>query len=111
MRSWRTRFTGAGLALVAFLTLTAEDLTVTQSEIDCEQAVAHLANCCPGFPTSQFHCIQKACEATPDFTVSESQCIVQQDCDAIRAAGWCAISTDDLVPRTDGGSVIRPVCQ
>ena len=65
MRATRRSFRGVGLALLAFFTLTAETLALDEKELECEQAVAHLASCCDGFDRHAVNCTYTACSSTP----------------------------------------------
>lgn len=67
-----------------------------EDELDCEQAVAHLASCCPAFDPSLVDCTYSStCGITyPALNVDESQCIVGLSCEAIVAAGLCERTQD-----------------
>jgi len=62
-----------------------------EDELECEEAMAHLDSCCPGFDLDQVECIHGfACDdVTPDLAVSESQCIRALDCEQIRERDLC----------------------
>jgi hypothetical protein len=61
-------------------------------EIECEEATAHLHDCCGGFDPSNFHCkYVEGCDSTthPDLSIQTSVCIQDQSCDALKARGLC----------------------
>lgn len=101
------RLPGAGAALLAIVFLSAESLTIDESELECEQAVAHVEQCCPGFPHSLPHCVRTACTATPDLTISQSRCLQALDCDPLVAAGVCDGSRWPM-PKPDASTSILP---
>jgi hypothetical protein len=89
MTSWMRRVLGLTVGAVGFLTLSAE---VNPDELDCEQAVAHLAECCPDVRPSMFFCQHvSGCGSSqaPDFTADDSQCILALDCNGVQAQGLC----------------------
>ena len=69
-----------------------------QDELDCEEAVSHLQQCCPNFDSSEIACVyddhgDQGCNATPptlpDISSSQSQCIRSAKCDVLVASGIC----------------------
>ena len=88
----RRRAGGILLALAAFVFLSAEDLQIEESELECEQAVAHVSRCCPNFDTKQLYCVYTACGRQPDLTISEARCLQARSCDEI-AAMYCDLAT------------------
>ncbi len=86
---WLRKLQGVGLAVGAFLTLSAETLEIDEQELECEQAVAHVNECCPGFDPHRFNCTFIACESHPNLSIDESRCIEGKSCDEIRARGLC----------------------
>jgi hypothetical protein len=63
--------------------------------IGCEEAVAHLEACCPGYDAKNVHCNYNpgACGTTyPQIREAQSDCIRRQSCEAIQKSGSC----DDL---------------
>jgi len=86
-----------------------------QDEIDCEQAVAHLQDCCPDFGTATIACVSsQGCDVSdPALSIAESQCILDRSCESLIASGLCA-ATHDLESRhqDDDGTLVShpPVC-
>jgi hypothetical protein len=104
MRRLLRRIPGLGLALSAFVLLTAESIAPTDDEVECESAVSHLGQCCPGFDSQVIKCVEAAC-TVPDLSASSSQVLEGMDCDAIRAAGLCDASTVEArYGRNDGAT-------
>ena len=62
-------------------------------EIDCEEAVEHLRQCCPGLDPRGFNCVdQDGCGETlrPSFSIQTSQCVRRDSCDTLVQTGTCA---------------------
>jgi hypothetical protein len=84
---------------------------VNDDEVECEQAVAHLLDCCPNFSADSVNCVNTTndgpgClsflvsvnddvgpppgrEGQPDLTISESVCIEDMACADVRSSGLC----------------------
>ena len=64
-----------------------------KDEVSCEEAVAHLDDCCPDFDETQLNCTyaDQCSNVYPDLKVAESECIREASCDEIRARNLCAI--------------------
>ncbi len=88
------------LILVALLKISVS--CIADDEFLCEEAVAHLNDCCPDLVRGKIDCSSewRACrsfECDPHFTattldVNESQCILDKSCDALRASTCPAIN-------------------
>jgi len=66
---------------------------LNKEELACEEAVAHLEECCPGFQSSRVRCIDedRGCVSQrPDITVEMSRCIRSEECGALVTYGICA---------------------
>lgn len=66
----------------------------TESEFQCEEAAVVLDECCPAISASALACSRlTGCAGEtvrpPMFTVAESECIEDLDCDEIIEAGIC----------------------
>jgi hypothetical protein len=106
------------LPALALLSLVASG-GLREDEIDCEEAVAHLDECCPGFAkaTSMSCTFGTGCEQSlPELTVDESRCVTAASCDEIRSRNLCetlkhVMSPDDAPADGVGGLPVRPrVC-
>src|SRR5437868_14759495 len=76
---------GLGLAV---LLLSAGGLEVLDTEeVRCEEAVKHIAECCPGFNVTLVEC-GGAC-ASPDLDEPTSSGVLQMSCAAVRDHGYC----------------------
>ena len=62
-----------------------------QDELDCEEAVSHLQDCCPGFDSRRIECIyETGCTPQiPAISIQQSQCIRDESCSALVASGVC----------------------
>ena len=57
-----------------------------QDELDCEEAVSHLQDCCPGFDSSRIECVYvTGCTNSeyPAISISQSQCIRRESCESL----------------------------
>jgi hypothetical protein len=88
---------------------TTDDDQFRQDTILCEEALAHLMTCCPGFDSSQIQCTyyfsDDGCDdqsetILPSFDVAQSTCIGDTSCIALAASGICAraVSGDGTCP-------------
>lgn len=90
MRFWRpilltTLLVWAGLS-------SAHCYGVREDELRCEEAVARLADCCPGFDTSRIDCAYYAtCNGThrPDIPITEARCIAAASCATVDQSAIC----------------------
>lgn len=111
----RARWLRLLLGAAALSTLVAGG-GLRQDELDCEEAVAHLQDCCPDFANATIACVASSgcTESDPALSIKESACVIARSCADVVATGLCE-STHDLVsPHTDekGNSVSHPVvCQ
>ncbi len=70
------------LVVIAVQTLTCG---ATEGELQCEEGVSHLAQCCPGFVASRVSCeLGTTCSGVyPRLSRVESQCIEAMDCQTL----------------------------
>jgi len=61
--------------------------SIDTRELVCEEAAAHLVDCCPGFTASVLRCSQgQDCSGVrPDISEPESACIREMSCASLRA--------------------------
>lgn len=81
------------LAALALVALTAESPQGVQTQLDCEEAVAHCASCTDLDPKLVYCEYQQGCDIpahVPDLTVEQSEAILQLDCADLAASGMCA---------------------
>ena len=86
----RARVTGWLLAAVVLVPLACGDMR--QDELDCEEAVSHLQECCPSFNSRNIECLYvSGCETStyPAISIQQSQCIRSEACTALVASGVC----------------------
>jgi hypothetical protein len=76
-----------------------------QDELDCEEAVSHLQDCCPHFDSSKIDCTYtSACSTTyPAISIPQSACIRSQSCSQLVSAGVCG-RAQSAWPVTDRGT-------
>ncbi|HXK18280.1 MAG TPA: hypothetical protein VNG33_10785 [Polyangiaceae bacterium] len=93
-RRW-TRWAGALVVLALFaLGTPAPQAGIRRDEIECEEAVAHLAKCCPGFQPERYGCDYEdpvGCGdvTEPHFNVSKSREIRGMSCAEVLTTGLC----------------------
>lgn len=83
----------AGLTLGVLVGITAEG-GVRKDELECENAVQHLADCCGAQFTAQLDCsfVQGGCGAPnkyPELSAARSACIESMTCADVRQMGAC----------------------
>jgi hypothetical protein len=63
-------------------------------EIECEEAVEHLRQCCPGLDPRGYNCVVQddGCgeELRPSLTLQTSQCVRSESCSTLVQSGTCA---------------------
>jgi hypothetical protein len=97
------------LALVVFGSAAFMQCGFRQDEVECEEAVRYLSDCCAGFAPTRIRCTYEGgCEGdtVPDVPVSQSQCILAKSCDEIRSAHVCERL---LQEEADGGLGRHPL--
>ena len=79
-----------------------------EDELRCEEAVAHLDDCCNDFDPTQLSCrFLEGCSGTDDdltltdFSVAQSECITELSCSRIRLAGLCLLPSEDASGRAE----------
>lgn len=116
-RAWLERTAGwisqfaAPLILCAMLCSLVVRTGFREDEVQCEETVAYLADCCPGFDLEAVSCTyQDSCDPVlPDLSVEESRCIRSLSCAQIRERGLCEFRGKDA--GADAASDTEPVCQ
>ncbi len=92
------------LAALGMSTLMA-DGGLREDEIDCEEAVAYLQQCCPGFAqteTLQCEYFDGCGVIEPAISIPASQCIVSETCAQLVSSGVCARAKNLSSPTTSG---------
>jgi len=90
------------LIVLGFSTLMA-DGGLREDEIDCEEAVSYLQQCCPHFKqTETLQCeYSDGCGVTePALSIDQSQCILGLSCQQIVANGICEKARNLASPST-----------
>jgi len=86
----RNFLTRVALAAAAVVSLSGA-FSIDRDEFACEEAAAHLAECCDGFDARSIIC-GGGCgyQARPDLDQTRSDCILGASCDDLVASGSCA---------------------
>jgi hypothetical protein len=66
--------------------------SVRDDELQCEEAVSKLENCCPGFDIGRVRCEYSSCDDSrnPDIDVNGAECIRATSCASLMTSGKCA---------------------
>jgi hypothetical protein len=85
------------------------DAAFPEDELQCEEAAAHLQNCCAEGPSlfCRFEEGEGCDYVSPDLSPAESRCIRRLSCAEIRDRGLCTHEYSDYTERVDA----PPVCQ
>jgi hypothetical protein len=109
--TWRR---AAALGAVVFLVFACGG--IDDNELNCEEALAHLFECCPGFEPRRFQCeVEETCSSrTPDLYDDASTCIRELPCDELRRRGQCeafiAIQNEPY-PNQDPSRIEQEACK
>lgn len=106
-----------GIVLGAVIFLVFACGGIDDNELKCEEAVAHLEDCCPGVDARRFTCDnEQTCvpSSTPDFYEKASECITSRTCDELKNQGKCdafeAIANDPY-PSNDKNRIQVEACK
>ncbi|WP_437965536.1 hypothetical protein WMF04_38770 [Sorangium sp. So ce260] len=113
MRSW---VSARRLLCVILLAPLALGMGVSEQEFLCENAAAHLEECCPSFSATPALCQQNAgCDGGEDLwlTVDESWCVQDMECGDLVASNVCerAATRMRLAEEGSAGTTRPVVCQ
>lgn len=91
---------------IAVLAIGIMTCGIREDELRCEESVAHLVECCPGFDAKDIDCYYtESCESGnyyPAITIAESRCILNMDCPAIVSGGICERAQKSRRPMEEG---------
>lgn len=79
-------------ALLLIMTFSRGASGLREDDLQCEEAVAHLNECCPGFDVAKISCaFSSGCGDTQytAFSIEESECIQNADCKTLVGNGVC----------------------
>lgn len=116
-RTRRSKVWSSGFTVAVLVVVTLGCTGMREDELECEEAVVQLQNCCPGFTGSHVYCTyEPGCDHLaahdPDLSVAQSTCIRKETCDELRASGVCARALADLPAQyiPDEGSTQPEIC-
>lgn len=83
---------------------------IREDETQCEETVAHLAECCPGLNPARFRCEHVTPEACgggtePDFDIELSKKLRRLDCEDLQAGNWCTYVPPNMTTGDSGGGL------
>lgn len=86
----------AGFAAALFIGAPLACGDMKQDELDCEEAVAHLQDCCPGFDARRIECLHSdgCTPERPAISIPQSQCIRGENCGELVSSGVCGRAQD-----------------
>jgi hypothetical protein len=92
-------------ALWAAIALANGCYDLREDELQCEEAVAHLMECCDDFNASEVRCIYERGDCGsetvhPDLSVEQSRTIRRLSCAEVRARGLCDHTAFGKSPRS-----------
>lgn len=107
------------LAIAMACNSDTDDNQWREDVLSCEEAVAHLDECCPGFDVTRVQCryyyhIDRGCttdtvtHVEPDIELSESHCIRNATCDKLQSQGNC--DSTNYSAKADGGRARGVLC-
>ena len=111
MGEGRRSLRGRGVAVAAGLLLTALGLRcIRGDELQCENAVTRLADCCPTFPRIEGYCdYSEGCGTYyPTISESDARCIARSSCEDLVASGVCDRAA--TAPRPSEGNPGPDLC-
>ncbi len=89
----RTSTLGALLLALVVGFGTSRGFGLREDELECEEAAAHLQDCCRNLDVGQLECeYEEGCggePARPVLSPDAVRCIRKLDCDGVRSRGWC----------------------
>jgi hypothetical protein len=97
---WKRNWRAAPLALAAMLLLGGAE-GIDKHELECEEAVKHLIDCCPDDgPAKLIECyVGRGCEDShADLSGPQARCLRDASCDALYASGACARPKQSCLP-------------
>ena len=89
---WKRAVLTLPVALLALVLLGGAE-GISENELECEEAVKHLLDCCPDDgPIRTISCYAgRGCDhETPELSSAQSVCLRDSSCDALYASGACA---------------------
>lgn len=97
------------LGAVASLGITGPSCgALTETQLHCEEAVAHLEECCPGFRSQDFACVKEeaegcSCGREADLDLATSKQLLDLECDELLAGNRCELRPQP--PQCSGGNL------
>jgi hypothetical protein len=93
--------------------------SISQAELDCEEAVSVLVHCCPNFDSTQLLCISASSDCgsrqtSPALSDDDSKLIRGESCETLVTSGECARAqrARSCTTMSDfSGTYYPPVCQ
>jgi hypothetical protein len=113
----RSSFRGARAVPAAFVmglllwgTVGTPNNGIREDETQCEEVVAHLAECCPGLDPKRYRCehvVADGCTGgtEPDFGIELSKTLRKLDCDDLVAGNWCNYTPPSMTSDSTGGGL------
>jgi hypothetical protein len=103
-RHWTDVLRNIAVAALALGVMTG---ALEERTLECEEAIAHLRDCCPGL-SAPAACGDGCSKVT--LSEAESECIRESDCDELRAADVCGRVETLSAHENDVDGGWEPVC-
>ena len=103
------------LAFAGCLFVSSVNCGIREDELRCEEAAAHLADCCPGFKPSILDCSYVPGDGCvqhhdPDIHVEEARCMDGLDCAAIDKNDLCNRVRQAVESAQSQGTAVMVTC-
>jgi hypothetical protein len=99
---------GLAMRMIALVSAGLLAGALDREELECEEAIAHLKDCCEPLETDNI--CGAGCDALT-LSLEESGCIEERGCDELRAAGVCErVSALSIAGAPEEGAFRAPVC-
>ena len=86
--------------------------SLSDDELNCEEAVSKLENCCSKLEAHRFTC-ERTCSGTVDFTEKAATCVQDRSCSDLQDRGICTamLRLSNENPSLSIGEVERAACK
>ncbi|MBX3228658.1 MAG: hypothetical protein KIT84_08400 [Labilithrix sp.] len=109
----RVRRHGLGVLVALFVAAALSCANFDNDELQCEEAVSRLEECCPDIDARRFSC-DVGCNSGVDFTNRAAGCVRDRSCDDLRNRDICAAMTriaNEPYPGQSTAQIEQEVCR
>jgi hypothetical protein len=97
---WTGRLIALPAALLSLMLL-GGSIGIDKGELECEEAVKHLIDCCPDdAPARKINCyVERYCDKHPaELGPEQARCLRDRSCDDLYASGACEAPKSECLP-------------